>query len=167
MMTIALRFIPTLLRQLDDLIKAQRARRADLRMRDPMKLGQAIPPLVVPLFVLSFRRAEDLAVAMTSRCYRGGEGRTRYRETRFAARDALAGSMVLVFLAAALTAVASGVRHEPPESLLPARYPVRGLCLPPAGARQPGLVTVEGTLRDVFRTLVWFLSCHRSTRQPT
>lgn len=104
MMTIALRFIPTLLRQLDDLIRAQRTRGADLRVRDPLKLGQAILPLVVPLFVLSFRHAEDLAVAMTSRCYRGGEGRTRYREMRLVTRDALAACVVLAFMAAAVTA---------------------------------------------------------------
>jgi energy-coupling factor transport system permease protein len=104
MMTIALRFIPTLLHQLDDLVKAQRVRGADLRLRDPFKLGQAVMPLVVPLFVLSFRRAEELAVAMTSRCYRGGRGRTRYREMRFGARDGAAAALMAVLFAAALTA---------------------------------------------------------------
>jgi energy-coupling factor transport system permease protein len=103
MMTIALRFIPTLLHQVDDLVKAQRVRGADLRLRDPFKLGQAVMPLVVPLFVLSFRRAEELAVAMTSRCYRGGRGRTRYREMRFAARDVVAAVLMAALSAAALT----------------------------------------------------------------
>lgn len=87
MMTIALRFIPTLLRELDQLLKAQRARGADLRTRDPRKWGQILIPLVVPLFVLSFRRADDLAIAMTSRCYHGGEGRSRYREMIFGGGD--------------------------------------------------------------------------------
>jgi energy-coupling factor transport system permease protein len=103
MMTIALRFIPTLLRQLDDLVKAQKARGADLRVRDPSRLGQALMPLVVPLFVLSFRQAEDLAVAMTSRCYRGGKGRTRYREMSLGLVD-LAGSVIVAgVLVAAVT----------------------------------------------------------------
>ena len=90
MMTIALRFIPTLTREMDDLIKAQRARGVEFKVRDPRRFAQALLPLAVPLFVLSFRRADDLAVAMTSRCYRGGEGRTRYRELRLGVLDGVA-----------------------------------------------------------------------------
>jgi energy-coupling factor transport system permease protein len=101
-MTIALRFIPTLLRELDQLVKAQRARGADFRVRDPRRLGQALLPLTVPLFVLSFRHADDLALAMTSRCYRGGTARTRYRELRFTWRDALAAVLVVGWLGGAL-----------------------------------------------------------------
>jgi len=104
MMTIALRFIPTLLRELDDLIKAQRARGVDLTARDPRLLVSALLPLVVPLFVISFRRADDLAVAMTSRCYRGDVGRSRYRELRAGRVDLAAGALVVVLLTAAVTA---------------------------------------------------------------
>ncbi len=103
MMTIALRFIPTLLRELDDLIKAQKARGADLSLRDPRRLADAVLPLVVPLFVLSFRRADDLAVAMTSRCYRGAVGRTRYRELKAGAGDMLASVALVVWFVAALS----------------------------------------------------------------
>jgi len=101
MMTIALRFIPTLLRELEQLLKAQRARGADLRSRNPRKWIHVLIPLVVPLFVLSFRRADDLAVAMTSRCYRGGEGRTRYREMAFAIGDVVFLLLVCVWLVTA------------------------------------------------------------------
>lgn len=104
MMTIALRFIPTLFRELDDLIKAQRARGVDFTVRDPRTLSRALLPLVVPLFVLSFRRADDLAIAMTSRCYRGGEGRTRYREMHFGFRDLMATVLVGPWLIAAVAA---------------------------------------------------------------
>jgi energy-coupling factor transport system permease protein len=104
MMTIALRFIPTLLREFDDLIKAQKARGVDLSGRDPRRLAAALLPLVIPLFVISFRRADDLAVAMTSRCYRGDVGRTRYRELRATWADLIAGVVVAAVLTAALTA---------------------------------------------------------------
>ncbi len=104
MMTIALRFIPTLFRELDDLVKAQKARGVDLSVRDPRRLSQAVLPLVVPLFVLSFRRADDLSIAMTSRCYRGGHGRSRYREMSFGALDIAGACLVGVWLVVALTA---------------------------------------------------------------
>jgi energy-coupling factor transport system permease protein len=104
MMVIALRFIPTLLREADDLLKAQRARGVQFTARDPRRLAQALLPLAVPLFVLSFRRADDLAVAMASRCYRGGVGRTRYREMRFGIGDGLAGVLLASWLAVALIA---------------------------------------------------------------
>ncbi|GAB4248520.1 MAG: energy-coupling factor transporter transmembrane component T [Thermoleophilia bacterium] len=104
MVTIALRYIPTLLRELDDLVRAQRARGVDLSLRDPRRLAQALMPLVVPLFVLSFRRADDLAVAMASRCYRGSCGRTRYRELRAATRDGIGLGVAAVWIALALSA---------------------------------------------------------------
>ena len=104
MMTIALRFIPTLTRELDDLIKAQRARGVEFKVRDPRRFAQAILPLAVPLFVLSFRRADDLAVAMTSRCYRGGEGRTRYRELRLGVLDGVAAALGVAVVAIAVSA---------------------------------------------------------------
>lgn len=102
MMVIALRFIPTLLREADELLKAQRARGVRFTVRDPRGLVQALLPLAVPLFVLSFRRADDLAVAMASRCYRGGTGRTRYREMRFGAADGLGVLLIGACLTAAL-----------------------------------------------------------------
>jgi len=104
MMTIALRFIPTLLRELEDLLKAQRARGVDLSGRDPRRALPALLPLVIPLFVISFRRADDLAVAMTSRCYRGDVGRTRYRELKAGWRDAAAAVVSIALLGLAVTA---------------------------------------------------------------
>ena len=77
MMTIALRFIPTLLEETDKIMSAQKARGADFSTGSIMERGKALIPVMVPLFVSSFRRADELAVAMECRCYRGGEGRTR------------------------------------------------------------------------------------------
>ncbi len=80
MMTIALRFIPTILSETDKIIKAQRARGADFSSGSIMERMKLFVPILVPLFVSAFRRAEELAAAMESRCYRGGEGRTRQKE---------------------------------------------------------------------------------------
>ena len=102
MMSIALRFVPTLLRELDGLLMAQRARGADLTVRDPRRMAQALLPVAVPLFVSSFRHADDLAQAMTSRCYRGGIGRTRYRELHFGAGDLFGALVVVAWLGAAV-----------------------------------------------------------------
>ncbi|GAB4243093.1 MAG: energy-coupling factor transporter transmembrane component T [Thermoleophilia bacterium] len=102
MMTIALRFIPTLLEELDNLIKAQRARGVELSGRSPGRLIRALAPLAVPLFVIGFRHADDLAVAMASRCYRGGRGRTRYRRMTFGAADSFGALLVGAWLAAAV-----------------------------------------------------------------
>ena len=79
MMSIALRFIPTLLEEADKIMKAQTARGADFESGNLMKRARAMVPLLVPLFVSAFRRAGDLAMAMEARCYHGGEGRTRLR----------------------------------------------------------------------------------------
>lgn len=87
MMTIALRFIPTLLEEADRIMKAQMARGVDFESGGLMKRIRGLVPLLVPLFVSAFRRAEDLAVAMESRCYRGGTGRTRLKVLQFASRD--------------------------------------------------------------------------------
>ncbi len=80
MMTIALRFIPTLMEESDKIRKAQMARGADFETGNIFKRARSMVPLLVPLFVSAFRRADDLAVAMEARCYRGGENRTRMRE---------------------------------------------------------------------------------------
>lgn len=97
MMSIALRFIPTLIEETDKIMSAQRARGADFDSGGLIKKAKALVPLLVPLFISAFRRADELAVAMECRCYHGGEGRTRMRQLRFALRDhvALIGSLFL------------------------------------------------------------------------
>ena len=90
MMTIALRFIPTLLEETDKIMKAQMARGADFESGNLLRRAKAMVPLLVPLFISAFRRADELATAMEARCYRGGEGRTRLRVLRLALRDAAA-----------------------------------------------------------------------------
>ncbi|MBR2824501.1 MAG: energy-coupling factor transporter transmembrane protein EcfT [Clostridia bacterium] len=99
MMTIALRFIPTLLDETDKIMKAQMARGADFESGNLLSRAKAMVPLLVPLFVSAFRRAGDLAMAMESRCYHGGEGRTRFRVLKFGKHDALAAGIMVVFLA--------------------------------------------------------------------
>ncbi len=90
MMTIALRFIPTLLDETDKIMKAQMARGADFESGNLVRRARSMVPLLVPLFVSAFRRAGDLAMAMESRCYHGGEGRTRFRVLRLTRADGLA-----------------------------------------------------------------------------
>ena len=87
MMTIALRFIPTLIEEADKIMKAQMARGADFESGNLLKRAKAMIPLLVPLFVSAFRRAGDLAMAMEARCYHGGEGRTRLRVLRYTQSD--------------------------------------------------------------------------------
>ena len=99
MMTIALRFIPTLGDEAEKIRGAQAARGADFSEGGPVRRARSLIPVLVPLTVGAFRRADELAEAMESRGYRGGEGRTRYRELRFRMRDALAIAVsVLVLL---------------------------------------------------------------------
>ncbi len=100
MMTIALRFIPTLMEETDKIIKAQQARGADFESGNLLQRAKSLIPILVPLFVSSFRIAQDLALAMEARCYRGGSGRTRMNEIRFRRGDALAAVLMLLFLAA-------------------------------------------------------------------
>ena len=90
MMTIALRFIPTLLEETDKIMKAQMARGADFESGNLITRAKAMVPLLVPLFVSAFRRAGDLAMAMESRCYHGGEGRTRLRVLKITRADRIA-----------------------------------------------------------------------------
>ncbi|MDR7571175.1 MAG: energy-coupling factor transporter transmembrane component T, partial [Armatimonadota bacterium] len=90
MMTIALRFIPTLVEETEKIIKAQMSRGADFESGGPLRRARALLPVLVPLFVGAFRRAEELALAMEARGYRGGEGRTRMRQLRYTSHDALA-----------------------------------------------------------------------------
>ena len=98
MMSMALRFIPTLIEETDKIMSAQRARGADFDTGRLLERAKALLPLLVPLFVSAFRRADVLAVAMESRCYHGGEGRTRMKQLHFARRDyiaLLAGALLL------------------------------------------------------------------------
>lgn len=98
MMSIALRFIPTLLEETDKIMKAQTARGADFESGNIIRRAKALIPLLVPLFISAFRRADDLAVAMECRCYRGGEGRTKLHELKFKKNDGLALFVFLVFV---------------------------------------------------------------------
>ena len=89
MMTIALRFVPTLLEETDKIMAAQKARGADMESGNLFKRVKALIPVLVPLFVSAFRRAYDLAVAMECRCYKGGKGRTRMKQLKMVRRDYL------------------------------------------------------------------------------
>jgi energy-coupling factor transport system permease protein len=98
MMTIALRFIPTLMEEAEKIMKAQMARGADFESGNVFRRAKSLVPLLVPLFVSAFRRADDLAIAMEARCYRGGEGRTRLRQLRATRRDAIAITLTAALL---------------------------------------------------------------------
>ena len=102
MMSMALRFIPTLIEETDKIMSAQKARGADFETGNLFQRAKALLPLLVPLFVSAFRRADELAVAMESRCYHGGEGRTRMKQPKWAARDTIALLLGLALLAAVI-----------------------------------------------------------------
>lgn len=87
MMTIALRFIPTLIEETDKIIKAQKSRGVDFESGNILNRLKNFVPILVPLFLSSFRRADDLAMAMEARCYRGGEGRTHMKKLKFMQKD--------------------------------------------------------------------------------
>ena len=103
MMSIALRFIPTLMEETDKIMKAQMARGADFESGNIFNRAKAMLPLLVPLFVSAFRRADELALAMEARCYRGGEKRTRMKIMRFTKIDGIA--MVAVTALLVLTII--------------------------------------------------------------
>ena len=98
MMSIALRFIPILLEETDKIMKAQIARGADFESGNIFKRAKALVPLLVPLFISAFRRANDLAMAMEARCYRGGEGRTKMKPLKYKKRDYIAYLCILVYM---------------------------------------------------------------------
>lgn len=100
MMSMALRFIPTLIEETDKIMSAQKARGADFDSGNIFQRAKALLPILVPLFVSAFRRADELAVAMESRCYHGGEGRTRLKQLKMHGCDAWALILGAVFLAA-------------------------------------------------------------------
>ena len=99
MMTIALRFIPTLIEETDKIMSAQKARGADFESGNLLRRAKALIPVLVPLFVSAFRRADELAVAMECRLYHGGEGRTRLNVLRFSRLDVAAAVLVICFVA--------------------------------------------------------------------
>ena len=104
MMTIALRFIPTLIDETDKIMKAQAARGASFAEGGLMDRARALLPILVPLFLSAINRANELAMAMEARCYHGGEGRTRLHELRYETRDRVAGIvLVAILVVAALT----------------------------------------------------------------
>ncbi len=98
MMSIALRFIPILLEETDKIMKAQIARGADFESGNLIKKAKSLVPLLVPLFISAFRRANDLAMAMEARCYRGGEQRTKMKPLVYKKRDGLAYGAVVCYL---------------------------------------------------------------------
>lgn len=106
MMCIALRFIPTLIEETDKIIAAQKARGADFESGNLIARAKAMVPILVPLFISAFRRADELATAMECRCYHGGEGRTKLSELHYQTRD-----WVAYLTGAALLAVMIVLRH--------------------------------------------------------
>lgn len=102
MMSIALRFIPILLEETDKIMKAQIARGADFESGNLITKAKNLVPLLVPLFISAFRRANDLAMAMEARCYRGGEGRTKMKPLHYEKRDYLAYTVLVVYLVLAI-----------------------------------------------------------------
>ncbi|OPJ54862.1 energy-coupling factor transporter transmembrane component T family protein [Alkalithermobacter paradoxus] len=98
MMTIALRFIPTLLDETDKIMKAQMARGADFESKNILNRAKNLIPLLVPLFISAFRRADELAMAMEARCYRGGENRSKMKQIRFTRKDYIAFATILTYL---------------------------------------------------------------------
>lgn len=108
MMSIALRFIPTLIEEADKITNAQKARGADFETGKLTERAKALLPLLVPLFVSAFRRADELAIAMESRCYHGGEGRTRMKKLSMKVSDFITIFASLVFLAGIIVLVQFG-----------------------------------------------------------
>ncbi len=98
MMTIALRFIPTLIDETDKIMKAQKARGADFESGNIIQKAKSLIPLLIPLFISSFRRADELAMAMEARCYRGGDGRTRMKILKYSKNDFISFGMAGVLL---------------------------------------------------------------------
>lgn len=102
MMSIALRFIPILLEETDKIMKAQLARGADLESGNMIQKAKAMIPILVPLFVSAFRRANDLAMAMEARCYRGGDGRTKMKPLVYTGKDYVAYGITIVYVVIAV-----------------------------------------------------------------
>ena len=106
MMSIALRFIPTLIEETDKIMSAQKARGADFESGNIIQKAKALIPILVPLFISAFRRADELATAMECRCYHGGEGRTKLHVLKYERRDYIA-----LILGVLVVAVIFALRH--------------------------------------------------------
>jgi len=102
MMCIALRFIPTLIEETDKIMSAQQARGADFESGSLMDKAKALVPILVPLFISAFRRADELAIAMECRCYQGGEGRTKMKMLHYTSRDFVGYGFGIALLAAVI-----------------------------------------------------------------
>ena len=102
MMSIALRFIPTLIEETDKIMSAQKARGADFESGNLIQKAKALIPILVPLFISAFRRADELATAMECRCYHGGEGRTKLHVLKYQRRDYIALTVGVLVVAAVL-----------------------------------------------------------------
>ena len=113
MMSIALRFIPILMEETDKIMKAQEARGADFESGNILDRAKALIPILVPLFVSAFRRANDLAMAMEARCYRGGEGRTKMKPLFYDKRDYTAYGVFALYIAFIIAAGILGGRYLP------------------------------------------------------
>ena len=109
MMCIALRFIPTLIEETDKIISAQKARGADFESGKLMEKVKALVPILVPLFISAFRRADELATAMECRCYQGGEGRTKMKQMHYARRDFSAFGVGIILLVAVIALASFGL----------------------------------------------------------
>jgi energy-coupling factor transport system permease protein len=109
MMCIALRFIPTLIEETDKIMSAQKARGADFESGKLMERVKALVPILVPLFISAFRRADELATAMECRCYQGGEGRTKMKLLRYKLGDFKAFAVGILLVAAVITLVSFGL----------------------------------------------------------
>ena len=109
MMCIALRFIPTLIEETDKIMSAQKARGADFESGKLMERVKALIPILVPLFISAFRRADELATAMECRCYQGGDGRTKMKLLRYMRRDYLCYGLGILLLAGIITLASFGL----------------------------------------------------------
>ena len=109
MMCIALRFIPTLIEETDKIMCAQKARGADFETGSLLQRAKALVPILVPLFISAFRRADELATAMECRCYQGGEGRTKMKILRFKRWDISAFGICVLLIAAVAALAAFGL----------------------------------------------------------
>ena len=109
MMCIALRFIPTLIEETDKIMSAQKARGADFETGSLLQRVKALIPILVPLFISAFRRADELATAMECRCYQGGDGRTKMKLLRYHRCDLIAFAVAAVLLAGVITLNAFGL----------------------------------------------------------
>ncbi len=109
MMCIALRFIPTLIEETDKIMSAQKARGADFETGNLIQRIKALVPILIPLFISAFRRAEELATAMECRCYHGGEGRTKMKLLRYSLRDVEAYAVGVVLLTGVITLAVFGL----------------------------------------------------------